>query len=858
MAIPPFGTPPTPDATTTKKGKVKLAGDLGGTADLPTVPALSNYQPLDADLTDIAGLTPSNDDIIQRKAGAWTNRTMAQLAGDLTLSNLGGSVTDAQVPNTITLDNITQITTRPHSSLTSLTTGDDHTQYALLAGRATPQQFNFGTASGASTGYLSSTAHATKGKYFLNAAGTIAVDELNTRLGINVASPTQALDISGNQLISGTIYGDTAASGTLILRGTSDVTMGRTDIDKITLFSDSPTLTAATGHMIRTNGTITLNGANLGVQSMVMFDATVYQQQSNTLFGATLFNLNAIYQNEPNTSGMTLGALGGFVGQGQIQAVNFEARQEKQWTFMERFIFGAGSGTVELFNPQWYQYYAANQSLGNLRTGGRVLNRVGFYSDSPSVAGTGILHNNTVFGAASQTTGRDFNYFIYGNAGLSRFGDDVEIDSTTTGLILHDATQDSRYRYRPKAYTGAIQSAEVAFDPIVDIPWVAFYRADSAYVGGVADGADITRWQDKSGNGRDLELGTGTDVPIYDTVRAEFNNKPAVEFTAANSQSLEYSKAAIQGTISQSVTYTIIALVSFKTVAAAMRIFNHTTTATRGFGITATPNWDTRMGGTAVTGGTPATATRYYVRVVATSGSQTLYVDEVSTATNAVASVSVSQIVVGAHKSGVPAYTTFLNGYIPLLAIYAGDLSAHPQYQRILEYFNTEYGFALTTTSVAQGTNTQSLIVSNNTTSVGNVGIGEDDLITYSLPANYLSATGDSVSFEASFKIANSINAKRLRFYFGATNVFDSGAAGIPVSTAIDIKMQGRVTRTGTNTEIADVSISTNNATLATYTQVTTGMAVTLTSAVTMKATGEAVSNDDIIMYRLLVGVDGT
>lgn len=40
----------------------------------------------DADLTAIAGLTPTNDDIIQRKAGAWTNRTMAQLATDLGLA----------------------------------------------------------------------------------------------------------------------------------------------------------------------------------------------------------------------------------------------------------------------------------------------------------------------------------------------------------------------------------------------------------------------------------------------------------------------------------------------------------------------------------------------------------------------------------------------------------------------------------------------------------------------------------------------------------------------------------------------------------------------------------------------------
>lgn len=42
-------------------------------------------QPLDSDLTAIAGLTPANDDIIQRKSGVWINRTMAQVAADLTL-----------------------------------------------------------------------------------------------------------------------------------------------------------------------------------------------------------------------------------------------------------------------------------------------------------------------------------------------------------------------------------------------------------------------------------------------------------------------------------------------------------------------------------------------------------------------------------------------------------------------------------------------------------------------------------------------------------------------------------------------------------------------------------------------------
>lgn len=126
------------DASPSAKGIVRLAGDLGGTAATPTVPGLANKanttdvlskasnlsdlanaatartnlglgtaatqassafevagaaaaaqaasQPLDSDLTAVAGLTPTNDDVLQRKAGAWTNRTPAQLKTDLSLT----------------------------------------------------------------------------------------------------------------------------------------------------------------------------------------------------------------------------------------------------------------------------------------------------------------------------------------------------------------------------------------------------------------------------------------------------------------------------------------------------------------------------------------------------------------------------------------------------------------------------------------------------------------------------------------------------------------------------------------------------------------------------------------------------
>jgi hypothetical protein len=89
-------------ATTSARGTVQLATGAEAITGTDTekaitpsaltsalasfVSAIASLQPLDTDLTAIAGLSPSNDDVIQRKSGAWANRTMAQLAADLTTS----------------------------------------------------------------------------------------------------------------------------------------------------------------------------------------------------------------------------------------------------------------------------------------------------------------------------------------------------------------------------------------------------------------------------------------------------------------------------------------------------------------------------------------------------------------------------------------------------------------------------------------------------------------------------------------------------------------------------------------------------------------------------------------------------
>ncbi len=70
---------------------------------------------------------------------------------------------------------------------------DDHTQYALLAGRSTPQVLNLGTQASANTGIISSTSHSTKGSFTV---GGITFDEVNKRIGINVSSPSAKIDIA--------------------------------------------------------------------------------------------------------------------------------------------------------------------------------------------------------------------------------------------------------------------------------------------------------------------------------------------------------------------------------------------------------------------------------------------------------------------------------------------------------------------------------------------------------------------------------------------------------------------------------------------------------------------------------------
>jgi hypothetical protein len=146
-------------------------------------------------------------------------------------------------------------------------------------------------------------------------------------------------------------------------------------------------------------------------------------------------------------------------------------------------------------------------------------------------------------------------------------------------------------------------------------------------------------------------------------------------------------------------------------------------------------------------------------------------------------------------------------------------------------------------------------VVCGDVTEVGNVGTGEDTLIGYTLPANTLYAEGCSLEIEAGFSFANNTNAKQVKMYLGANQIYASGSSAhqsggmcfraVVIRDAVNTaKVSVSVTSNGSNTPFA---IAYGNA----FVQPTVDWSTDLGIA----GTGEATSNNDIVMEFLRVKV---
>lgn len=135
------------------------------------------------------------------------------------------------------------------------------------------------------------------------------------------------------------------------------------------------------------------------------------------------------------------------------------------------------------------------------------------------------------------------------------------------------------------------------------------------------------------------------------------------------------------------------------------------------------------------------------------------------------------------------------------------------------------------------------------TGAVGNVGVGEDDLISYSVPASVLGANGDYLKIQVWGTFAANANAKRLKAKFGATTLFDTTALAF---NNFAWHMDITIIRTSATTQKAIARISTDTVLLTSVSQYTTP-AETLSVAVTFKCTGEATANNDVVQEGLIV-----
>jgi hypothetical protein len=141
-----------------------------------------------------------------------------------------------------------------------------------------------------------------------------------------------------------------------------------------------------------------------------------------------------------------------------------------------------------------------------------------------------------------------------------------------------------------------------------------------------------------------------------------------------------------------------------------------------------------------------------------------------------------------------------------------------------------------------------------NTTQTGNVGTGEDTLVSYTVAANQLAANGDSLWFEAFGTMAANANNKTVIVRFGASGVnltYEQANTGWGEHWSI----RGRVYRTSSATQKSSVNLISDNDDRVT-TQTTTTLDQDLTATVALAVTAEAVSNNDVVIEGLIVGYD--
>lgn len=146
---------------------------------------------------------------------------------------------------------------------------------------------------------------------FMGASSVIAQDnanffwdDTNNFLGLGTASPAQELHVVGDQILTGVIFGGTAASDTLDLQSTSDTTRGFVDIaDRLKIHTDAATYTSVGAINIVTyldGAGITLSGSGNSIRGVLASGVLTWTTDPDALGMCSFFNFNATITNTGN------------------------------------------------------------------------------------------------------------------------------------------------------------------------------------------------------------------------------------------------------------------------------------------------------------------------------------------------------------------------------------------------------------------------------------------------------------------------------------------------------------------------------------------------------------------------------
>jgi hypothetical protein len=131
-------------------------------------------------------------------------------------------------------------------------------------------------------------------------------------------------------------------------------------------------------------------------------------------------------------------------------------------------------------------------------------------------------------------------------------------------------------------------------------------------------------------------------------------------------------------------------------------------------------------------------------------------------------------------------------------------------------------------------------------TTTGNVGVGEDNLTSYAMPANTLASFSHSLLWRTAGTFAATANNKQVRVYFGATAIFDTGVLVTAVATDWEVQCEvfhmagiGGIGQKAICSWISDDTVLDRDVDYSEPNE-------TVSGAITFRITGEATANNDI------------